>query len=99
MIGNNSAGAHSLTYGKTLDHVSGAHRLAVRWQRSACSKDLSPESLEDKRQSGHFGRSGLLGRLRDLRKSIRMKSWSRYPKIMRRVSGYNLDGVHQAAAL
>ena len=32
MIGNNSAGAHSLTYGKTLDHVVGTDGSAIRRQ-------------------------------------------------------------------
>src|ERR1051326_5606650 len=47
MIGNNSSGAHSLTYGKTLDHVldltvllADASELVLR--------DLSPESLDNK---------------------------------------------------
>ena len=36
MIGNNSSGAHSLTYGKTLDHVIELTVLTGRRQRKWC---------------------------------------------------------------
>src|SRR5215813_8044182 len=47
MIGNNSAGAHSLTYGKTLDHVL---ELTVLLSDGSVAvfRDLSPEALADK---------------------------------------------------
>ena len=89
MIGNNSAGAHSLTYGKTLDHVL---ELSVLLSDSSevVLKDLSPESLADKSRldtsEGRIYRA--IARLaREHESEIR----TRYPKIMRRVSGYNLD--------
>ncbi|MBI2352048.1 MAG: FAD-binding oxidoreductase, partial [Deltaproteobacteria bacterium] len=50
MIGNNSAGAHSLTYGKTLDHVL---ELTVYLPDGSevVLKDLSSEALERKRKA------------------------------------------------
>ena len=47
MIGNNSAGAHSLTYGKTLDHVLDLTVLLADGSELVL-KDLSPESLDNK---------------------------------------------------
>ncbi len=89
MIGNNSAGAHSLTYGKTLDHVL---ELTVYLSDGSevVLKDLSPEALESKSRS-----SGLEGQIyrEILRLAVehRNEILARYPKILRRVSGYNLD--------
>src|SRR5574341_2234218 len=47
MIGNNSAGAHSLTYGKTLDHVLEL-TLWLSDGSEVVLKDLSPDELERK---------------------------------------------------
>ncbi|MCZ6451171.1 MAG: FAD-binding protein, partial [Deltaproteobacteria bacterium] len=89
MIGNNSAGAHSIAYGKTLDHV-----LALTAYLSDGSEvlinDMSPEELAVKCQTngleGQIYR-GIVGLVDDHREEI----LARYPKILRRVSGYNLD--------
>jgi FAD/FMN-containing dehydrogenase/Fe-S oxidoreductase len=89
MIGNNSAGAHSLTYGKTLDHVI---ELTVLFADGSevLLKDLSPDAVEKKsRVDSNEGRAYReVSRLAQQHKS---EIFSRYPKIMRRVSGYNLD--------
>ena len=89
MIGNNSAGAHSLTYGKTLDHVLDLTVL-LSDGTEVVLKDLTAESLEDKRRAdtleGRIYRE--IGRLA---REHRSEILARYPKIMRRVSGYNLD--------
>ena len=89
MIGNNSAGAHSLTYGKTLDHVI---ELTVLFADGSevVMKDLSPEAV------GRAVRADTL-EARAWRELLRLAEQhkneilARYPKIMRRVSGYNLD--------
>src|SRR5512145_2166559 len=47
MIGNNSAGAHSLTYGKTLDHVLELTAF-LSDGTEVLLKDLSPDALEKK---------------------------------------------------
>jgi FAD/FMN-containing dehydrogenase/Fe-S oxidoreductase len=89
MIGNNSAGAHSLTYGKTLDHVIELTVLLSDGSE-AVLKDLSPEAVESR------GRANTLEG-RTYREILRLAEQhkneilARYPKIMRRVSGYNLD--------
>src|SRR5918994_5717449 len=57
MIGNNSAGAHSLTYGKTLDHVI---ELTVLLSdgTEVVLKDLSSDGVDKKQRTG-----GLEGRI------------------------------------
>src|SRR3990170_1143818 len=89
MIGNNSAGAHSIAYGKTIDHVIELTVLLADGSLVVL-KDLAPSALQEKTK-----RNGLEGeiyrevvRLADLN---REEILARYPKIMRRVSGYNLD--------
>ncbi len=89
MIGNNSAGAHSLTYGKTLDHVLELTVLLSDGSEVVL-KDLSQDGLAAKMR-----RDGLEGQVcrevSRLAQAHKNEIILRYPKIMRRVSGYNLD--------
>jgi FAD/FMN-containing dehydrogenase/Fe-S oxidoreductase len=89
MIGNNSSGAHSLTYGKTLDHVIELTVLLADGSEVVL-KDLTPEEVESKSRTDTIeGRAHReVFRLAQQNKS---EILARYPKIMRRVSGYNLD--------
>jgi FAD/FMN-containing dehydrogenase/Fe-S oxidoreductase len=89
MIGNNSAGAHSLTYGKTLDHVIELTVMLADGSEVVL-KDLSPEALEGKSKADSIEGSAYreVSRLAQQHKN---EILARYPKIMRRVSGYNLD--------
>src|SRR3970040_2396941 len=89
MIGNNSAGAHSLTYGKTLDHVL---ELTVYLSDGSevVLKDLSFGELGAKvAQDNLEGR--IYREIARLAEEHKQEILARYPKIMRRVSGYNLD--------
>src|SRR5499425_2847468 len=83
MIGNNSAGAHSLTYGKTLDHVLELTVLLSDGSE-AVFRDLSPGETENK-----GGADSLEGRIyrevAHLAEEHRGEIAARYPKIMRRV--------------
>ncbi len=89
MLGNNSAGAHSIAYGLTVDHVLELTVLLSDGTQVRFA-DVTPEELEVKRrQSGLEGHiylevSRLIAEHRD-------EILARYPKILRRVSGYNLD--------
>ena len=89
MIGNNSAGAHSLTYGKTLDHVIELTILLADGSEVVL-KDLAPDEVERKSKNDAIeGRAYReVFRLAEQHKN---EILARYPKIMRRVSGYNLD--------
>jgi Fe-S oxidoreductase/FAD/FMN-containing dehydrogenase len=89
MSGNNSAGAHSIAYGKTIDHVLELTCLLADGSE-AVLRDLSPAELEAKCRA-----DGLEGQIyREVRRIVGDHAGeirARYPRIMRRVSGYNLD--------
>jgi FAD/FMN-containing dehydrogenase/Fe-S oxidoreductase len=89
MIGNNSAGARSLRYGKTVDHVE-ALDVLLDDGTPARFGPLTDGELDEVCRAG--GRVGLLHRtVRDTVARHRRAIEARYPKILRRVSGYNLD--------
>lgn len=92
MMANNSAGARSVLYGKTLDHVLEqvvmlADGSIVHFREIARTETPTGESLE----------------AACYRKVLRLASEHaeeiarRYPKILRRVGGYNLDEFTDAA--
>src|SRR5947209_516952 len=89
MIGNNSAGARSLRYGKTVDHVR-ALDVVLADGTSARLGPVPAEQLE-----GVCARSDPIGAVhrlvRDTVARHREAIAARFPKILRRVSGYNLD--------
>jgi FAD/FMN-containing dehydrogenase/Fe-S oxidoreductase len=89
MIGNNSAGAHSLTYGKTLDHVIELTVLLADGSE-AVLKDFSAEAVETKSRADTIEGRAYREVFR-LAQQHKNEILARYPKIMRRVSGYNLD--------
>src|SRR5215475_3996069 len=81
MMGNNSAGSHSILYGKTIDHVIEMHTVLASGEQRV----LKEMAFDDAAK-----RSGLEGRITDIINANRDEIERRYPKIMRRVSGYNL---------
>ncbi|MBI3455448.1 MAG: FAD-binding protein [Candidatus Rokubacteria bacterium] len=103
MCGNNSAGAHSIAYGKTIDHVLELRCLLADGSEVVL-RDLALEELEAKGRG-----NGLEGQIyREVRRLVAQHGdeiRARYPKILRRVSGYNLDefvkdqpfGLHRLA--
>jgi FAD/FMN-containing dehydrogenase/Fe-S oxidoreductase len=89
MIGNNSAGARSILYGKTIDHVL---ELAVILSsgEEIRARALTAGELAAKLEGGGL-EAQVIRVLRDLAERHRDEIQARYPKIMRRVGGYNLD--------
>ncbi|HEX5624818.1 MAG TPA: FAD-binding and (Fe-S)-binding domain-containing protein, partial [Saprospiraceae bacterium] len=89
MIANNSSGTRSILYGKTIDHVIELDVLLDDGTRIYC-KELEPHELEakleQKDREGELYRS-LFEEVRQNREEI----IARFPKVMRRVGGYNLD--------
>ena len=89
MIGNNSCGAHAQMAGKAVDNVEeldlllyDGTQMTVGW--------TTDEEAHAKIQRG--GREGDIYRqLLELRKQYAQLVQQKYPKIPRRVSGYNLD--------
>jgi FAD/FMN-containing dehydrogenase/Fe-S oxidoreductase len=89
MIGNNSCGVHALMAGKTSDNIEELEILTYDGLRMRVGK-TSEEELERIIQAG--GRRGAIyARLKALRDKYADLIRERYPKIPRRVSGYNLD--------
>ena len=88
-VGNNSCGAHSVVYGKTLDQVLSLDAVLA----DASLASFAP--VEGEALAAKLARSGLEGdvyrELRRLGREQREEIARRFPRIMRRVSGYNLD--------
>jgi FAD/FMN-containing dehydrogenase/Fe-S oxidoreductase len=89
MIGNNSAGARSLRYGKTVDHVRSLDVL-LDDGTEATFGPLDPLDLE-----ALCSRPDRVGQLHAATRAIverhRSAIVEHFPRILRRVSGYNLD--------
>jgi FAD/FMN-containing dehydrogenase/Fe-S oxidoreductase len=89
MVGNNSCGAHSAAYGKTVDNLESIDVLlhdGTRLKLGATSEAQLAEAL------AHGGRRGeLYSRLREFRDRHAEEVRDGFPKLPRRVSGYNLD--------
>jgi FAD/FMN-containing dehydrogenase/Fe-S oxidoreductase len=89
MIGNNSAGARSIWHGKTVDSVI-ALDLVLADASVATFAPVTPRELEAQQ-----ARDGLVGQIyREVARVVtghREEIVARFPPILRRVSGYNLD--------
>src|SRR5579859_5112414 len=91
MIGNNSCGAHSVMGGKTVDNIEELEILTYDGLRMRVGPTNDTE-LE--RIISEGGAKGVIYRkLRDLRDRYAGLVRERYPRIPRRVSGYNLDDL------
>ncbi len=89
MIGNNSCGSHSLLGGKTVDNVESMDILLYDGARLTVGTTTEPE-LEALIAAG--GRVGqIYSGLRDLRDRYAPLIRQRFPRVPRRVSGFNLD--------
>ncbi|MCS7206684.1 MAG: FAD-binding protein [Dehalococcoidia bacterium] len=87
--GNNSCGAHSILYGKTVDHVLAMEAFLADGTPTTF-RTLSPQEWEAKLSAP--GMEGNAYRtLYRLVREHRDEILRRYPKIQRRVGGYNLD--------
>ena len=89
MIGNNSAGARSLRYGKTVDHV---RSLDVVLDDGSATRfgPLDARQLQETCDRGD--RAGRLHQaVRDTVAEHAGAISAHFPRILRRVSGYNLD--------
>jgi FAD/FMN-containing dehydrogenase/Fe-S oxidoreductase len=90
MIGNNSCGTHSLLAGKTVDNVEELRILlfdGTQIKVGATSGDGELDAVI----AGGGRRGAVYSKLRTIRDQYGQLIRTRYPKIPRRVSGYNLD--------
>ncbi len=89
MTGNNSAGSHSIVYGKMIDHVlevktvlaDGSEATFGPVERARLESLSRGDSLENR----------LYRELLALGEAKKDEILARFPRIIRRVSGYNLD--------
>ncbi len=89
MISNNSSGARSVLYGKTIDHVLDLH-VALSDGSVAHLRPLAPDELEAACAADTL-EGACYRTIRRLGPAHADEIDRRYPKILRRVGGYNLD--------
>jgi len=80
MIGNNSAGAHSILFGRTVDHVLAIDALLPSGQRMSLHEGAAEGAA-----------SALARKAADIARAHAAEIRARFPRILRRVDGYNLD--------
>ena len=88
-IGNNSAGSHSLIYGKTIDHVMSLDLILSNADQITTSP-ISLKELEAKKH-GNTLEANIYRELCRICADNAAEIRKRYPRILRRVAGYNLD--------
>ena len=89
MISNNSSGARSVLYGKTIDHVLDLH-VALADGSVAHLRPLTAEELDAACAADTFEGS-CYRTVRRMAARHAEEIARRYPRILRRVGGYNLD--------
>ncbi len=103
MIGNNSCGVHALMGGKTVDNIESMRVLLYDGTVLEVGATGEDDLAEIIRAGGRRGE--IYSSLNNLRNRYASLIRQRFPKIPRRVSGYNLDdllpenGFHVARAL
>ena len=88
-LGNNSCGAHSIIWGKTVDNVESLDVVLSNGDRAHFGQ-LDGAQLES-RMRGESLEGDIYRKLFGIGEAHRNEILARYPKIQRRVSGYNLD--------
>jgi len=90
MMGNNASGGRSIVYGITSDHV-----LEVKTLLSDGTvlefKELSGEEYDHLARAGDSREAQIYDGFRKIIDTNRDEIEKRFPKVMRRVQGYNLD--------
>src|SRR5450759_2626928 len=95
MIANNSSGARSVLYGKTIDHVL-EQRVVLADGSIAHFRPLGSAELEAA-CAGDSLEAACYRTVRQLAGACKEEIDRRFPKILRRVGGYNLDELVDGA--
>ncbi len=82
MIGNNSAGANSILYGRTVENLDALEVLLPSGERVWLTEGGAERDAVQRR---------LVGQLAPIARSVEAEIDARFPKILRHVDGYNLD--------
>ena len=88
-IGNNTCGSHSVIYGKTVDHIMEVQTVLSDGSRAHFGQ-IDAAQFEVK-ISGNGLESQIYRGVTNIAQANRDEIESRYPKVIRRVSGYNLE--------
>jgi FAD/FMN-containing dehydrogenase/Fe-S oxidoreductase len=103
MIGNNSCGVHSIMSGKTVDNIEELEVLTYDGVRMRVGATTDAELESIVREGGRRGQ--IYAGLQSIRDRYADLIRTKFPRIPRRVSGYNLDellpenGFHVARSL
>jgi FAD/FMN-containing dehydrogenase len=89
MIANNSSGTHSLIHGKTIDHVLEL-RVALADGSIVGAQPLDEQDLAAKAEQNDLEGAGYRA-VQQVAAKYADEIERRYPKLLRRVGGYNLD--------
>ncbi len=89
MVGNNSSGMKSILYGKTVDHVLEARVLLADGTEMTLTKLSEQQYAAMEKGGGRIGE--IFSGFKAIIKKNKDEVISRFPKVMRRVGGYNLD--------
>jgi FAD/FMN-containing dehydrogenase/Fe-S oxidoreductase len=89
MMANNSSGARSVLYGKTIDHVI-EQDVVLSDGSVTAFRALSPEELERISQ-GDSLEAECYRTMQRVAQACAEEVQKRFPKVLRRVGGYNLD--------
>ena len=87
MAGNNSCGSRSIEYGNMVHNVLGIDA----WLADGASYRFGPLPQELSKLGGPQGYRDLVGRISAIAGREAEEIEHRYPKVLRRVGGYNLD--------
>lgn len=96
-MGNNSCGSHSIIYGKTVDQVKEMD-VVLSDGSPAHLGQISAEILAQK-QAGSGLEAEIYKRIPGIASASAAEVEKRFPKILRRVGGYNLDLVQDNSQL
>lgn len=96
-LGNNSCGAHSIIYGKTVDHIKemdvvlsdGSRTQFAQFASGVLNGKLRSNSLEGQ----------IYTRVSEIGRKAAAEVNKRFPKILRRVGGYNLDLIQNSEVM
>ena len=96
-MGNNSCGAHSIVYGKTVDQVISQDVVLSDGSKTVLEQ-LSAGVLDAKLKSGTL-EGDIYRDINAIAANAAAAVEARFPKILRRVGGYNLDLIQNNEAL
>lgn len=91
MIGNNSCGAHSIVHGKTIDHVLDLTVVLADGTVTTLGPVESEDLVRRCRRPGIEGQA--YSEVQAVMENYADDIADGFPKVMRRVSGYNLDAL------